>query len=1107
MKKIYGLFTLFILISNLSFAQNSLRFGRISVDKGLSQSTVYCTYQDSQGFIWVGTEDGLNKYDGYSFDIFKFDPTDTTTVSNNIIRCIFEDKKNNLWIGTDNGLNKLIRKNGSFQRYQNIPGNTSTISNNLISSITEDNKGIVWIGTGNGLNSYDSNTGKFSVYRSDSNNPNTLSSNIISSLYFDKTNNLWVGTSSDGLNKFDISSGSAKRYLNIAGDNNSISENEITSITSDNQNNLWVGTLNSGANIISPAGKITHFTTAQGLASNSIFSLNQDAKGIMWIGTFGGGLDALNTRTGKIINYHKEPQNLESISSNKIYNIFEDNAGTIWFSTANGLSFYNRTIAKFVTHKVNEAGDAASNNSVFAICEDRSGNIWTGTLGSGLNVFSRTENRFVNEKFPALSNPSLRFCNVFSLAEDKAGVLWVGTSDGLISFSKSTGQIKEYRAATGAISNNYIRCIYEDKGGVLWLGTHGGGLNAFDRISGKSKVYRSKSGEAGSLSSDVVMSVFEDSKGKLWVATYGGGLCYFDRSTGTFTAYKNDPLDSKTISSNFIHSIFEDNTGKLWIGTYGGGLNILDASNNSFKHYTERDGLPNNIINGILSDAKNNIWLSTNNGVCKLNIVNGQASLTANSRTYNVQDGLQNKFNENACYRGQSGWLYFGGNNGLNAFHPDSINDNLVVPPVVITRFYLFEKPARMDTLISDAHTLNLNYRQNFFSFEFAALNYLFPDKNRYAYMMENLNEDWTYSGNRRYATYTNIDPGEYTFRVKACNNDGVWNDTGIAIKITITPPIWKTKWFTALFALTVTGLIFVYIRFRTNSLVKQNVLLEDKVNLRTSELQEKNVELTKTMENLKSTQTQLIQSEKMASLGQLTAGIAHEIQNPLNFVNNFSELSVELINEIEEGVSPEEQKDITDDLKQNLEKIHFHGKRADSIVKGMLQHSRSSVAEKQPTDINKMVEEFFNLAYHGMRAQDPGFNCTMEKNLAKDLPQIKVISQDISRVILNIFNNAFYAVAERSKMSGKDYQPKVSITTAQSDGKIAINIRDNGKGISDDIKDKIFNPFFTTKPTGQGTGLGLSISYDIIVKGHNGTLVVNSKAGEFTEFLITLPV
>ena len=581
----------------------------------------------------------------------------------------------------------------------------------------------------------------------------------------------------------------------------------------------------------------------------------------------------------------------------------------------------------------------------------------------------------------------------------------------------------------------------------------------------------------------------------------------FDQKTEKFTTFKNNPADNKTISSNFIHSIFEDENGNLLIGTYGGGLNIFDPQKKSFSHYTEKDGLPNNIINSIISDSNNNIWLSTNNGVCKLNIHKDQKILTSDSRTYNLQDGLQNKFNENSSFLGKGGWLYFGGSNGLNVFHPDSIVDNTVIPPVVITRFYLFEKPARMDTLITSKHTLNLNYKQNFFSFEFAALNYLFPDKNRYAYMMENLNDEWTYSGTRRYATYTNIDPGEYIFRVKACNNDGVWNETGIAIKITIEPPIWKTKWFIALFALLITGLIFLYIRFRTNSLVKQNVLLEDKVNLRTSELQVKNIELTKTMENLKTTQTQLVQSEKMASLGQLTAGIAHEIQNPLNFVNNFSELSVDLITELQENNSPDDQKELTETLKQNMEKINFHGKRADSIVKGMLQHSRTSTVEKQPTDINKLVEEFLNLAYHGMRSKDPGFNCKLEKHLGKDVPSIKIISQDISRVILNIFNNAFYAVDERIKSGENNYIPTVSITTESKSNQLIIKIKDNGFGVSKELKDKIFNPFFTTKPTGQGTGLGLSISYDIVVKGHAGDLTVDSIKGEFTEFTISLPL
>jgi two-component system NtrC family sensor kinase len=299
----------------------------------------------------------------------------------------------------------------------------------------------------------------------------------------------------------------------------------------------------------------------------------------------------------------------------------------------------------------------------------------------------------------------------------------------------------------------------------------------------------------------------------------------------------------------------------------------------------------------------------------------------------------------------------------------------------------------------------------------------------------------------------------------------------------------------------------YLYSWWRTRSLAAEKERLEEKAGNAARQLQHKTTELIQTTETLRATQKQLIQLEKMASLGQLTAGIAHEIQNPLNFVNNFSELSVELINELDNTQNGEEKQTIVDDLKQNLEKIVFHGKRANSIVKGMLQHSRSSTAEKQLTDLNKLVEEFFILAYHGMRAKDPGFNCKMEKHLAPGIPMVKIIPQDVSRVILNIFNNSFYAVDERRKLEGNDYKPVVMISTEQVDGKIVIKIRDNGRGIPDEIRNKIFNPFFTTKPTGQGTGLGLSISYDIIVKDHFGDMQLDTKVGEYTEFKITLPI
>ncbi|HRH66370.1 MAG TPA: two-component regulator propeller domain-containing protein [Bacteroidia bacterium] len=1089
---------------------SALRFGRISVDRGLSQSTVFCSYQDSQGFLWFGTDDGLNKYDGYTFEVYKFDPTDARTLSNNSIHAIFEDSKRNLWIGTDNGLNLYNPKNGSFRRFQNIPNDPSSVSSNIISSIAEDKDSVVWIGTNNGLNALDTKNFTFSATFSNKANISTLSSSIISSLLVDRSGTVWVGTASNGLNAFDPKTKKSTRYVHEPANKNSLSENEITTLSLDRSGNLWIGTVNGGINVLTIASRqFTHYTTENGLSSNSIFSIHEDQEGIFWIGTLGGGLDALDRSTGKIVNYKRDPRDMESLSNNKVWSIFEDNASTLWFTTSDGISYFNRTIGKFITHKVSEGDGGDANNSVFAVHEDRDGNIWVGVLGGGLNVFSRTEEKFVNDRFPALNNPILRFNNIFALEEDRNGVLWIGTSDGLISYDRKSGTVEQFRnnrSDKSSLSNNYVRCIKEDKSGNLWIGTHGGGLNAFNPTSKKFKVYRNIPADASSLSADVVLSVCEDKDGRIWAGTYGGGLNRLDPVTGKFNAYHYDPNDPKTISSNFIHSIFQDQGGKLWVGTYGGGLNLLEPTTQTFRHYTENNGLPNNVVNGILSDGGGNLWISTNNGVCKILPGKQGSSDVTTTRSYNLQDGLQNKFNENACFIGNGGWIYFGGSNGLNAFHPDSIHDNTAIPPVVITRFYLFEKPARMDTLISSEHKLELNYKQNFFSFEFAALNYVLPEKNRYYIMMEGLDKEWIYRDNKRIAAYTNIDPGHYVFRVKACNNDGVWNNEGIAIEITIKPPFYRTWWFTGLSALAITLLIFVYIRIRTNTLVKQNIVLEDKVNLRTSELQDKNIELTKTMDNLRSTQTQLIQSEKMASLGQLTAGIAHEIQNPLNFVNNFSELSVELLNEFETAQGPE-QKEIVGDLKQNMEKIVFHGKRADSIVKGMLQHSRASAVEKQATDINKLVEEYFSLAYHGMKANDPAFNCTMEKKLDRTIPAIKIIPQDISRVILNIFNNAFYAVNERKKEGEKNYQPTVSITTQWTGNKAVIVIHDNGKGIVKEIRDKIFNPFFTTKPTGQGTGLGLSISYDIIVKGHGGEIKVDSVPGEYSEFTVLLPV
>ena len=432
-----------------------------------------------------------------------------------------------------------------------------------------------------------------------------------------------------------------------------------------------------------------------------------------------------------------------------------------------------------------------------------------------------------------------------------------------------------------------------------------------------------------------------------------------------------------------------------------------------------------------------------------------------------------------AHIKGEDGTLYFGGNNGFNFFDPLQLKANSYIPPIVITQFKLF------DSLVKGANEskeIVLKHNENYFSFEFSSLSFHNPAKNQYAYQLEGVDKGWVYSGSRRYVAYTNIDPGTYVLKVKGTNNDGVWNEEGTSITIIINPPWWLTWWAYSIYGLLLIALAIIIYRYQ-----RQRVIRAEREKAQKKELAQAK-EIEKAYTELKNTQAQLIQSEKMASLGELTAGIAHEIQNPLNFVNNFSEVSNELMEEVEEERSKNQESrdeklvsEILSDIKQNLEKINHHGKRASSIVKGMLEHSRKSSGKKEPTNINALADEYLKLAYQSLRAKDKDFNATLETNFDPSLPKINVVSQDIGRVILNLITNAFYAVNERSKKGETGYEPKVSITTQlTANSQLLMAIKDNGSGIPSHIKDKIFQPFFTTKPTGQGTGLGLSLAYDL---------------------------
>jgi signal transduction histidine kinase len=464
---------------------------------------------------------------------------------------------------------------------------------------------------------------------------------------------------------------------------------------------------------------------------------------------------------------------------------------------------------------------------------------------------------------------------------------------------------------------------------------------------------------------------------------------------------------------------------------------------------------------------------------------------------------------------------------GITIFNPHNLDGNPYPPDVHIEKMSYSNPSSRSDSITSHfiygLKQTELPWNQNRISFSYIALHYTNPAQNKYACKLDGYDKHWIQAGTQRSVTYTNLSPGTYIFHVKASNSDGVWNNKGDSVTIIIDAPWWQRWWAWALYILLFAAAVYSYITYRSRQLRRENQLLEEKIGLRTHQLSEANKELSQqqqeittqrdqlaeTVTDLKATQTQLIQSEKMASLGELTAGIAHEIQNPLNFVNNFSEVNTELIEEMQQEIDKgrfDEVKEIAIDIKENQQKINHHGKRADAIVKGMLQHSRAGSDTKEFTDINKLADEYLRLAYHGLRAKDKSFNAELVTNFTS-LPLVNIVPQEIGRVLVNLFTNAFYATQEKRKLARPGYNPTIEVSTSVKSDFVEIIVKDNGTGIPEHIKEKIMQPFFTTKPTGEGTGLGLSLSYDIVVKGHGGSIKIDSKEGEGSEFIILLPV
>ena len=833
-------------------ARPNLRFDTISMEHGLSHSSVNCILQDSYGFMWFGTHDGLNKYDGYDVTVFKHNPDDPYSLSHDRVWSLFEDSTGVLWVGTyGGGLNRLDRDTGQFVQYdaddfQNVTDEPEEFRN-VVSAIEEHPAGVLWIATyGGGLVRFDLETETFTSYAPDPADARLGGHEWITALYIDQVGMVWIGTHSEGLDRFDPSTGQIATYRHDPKDPDSLGHDWITEIVEDRSGTIWVGTRGGGLDRFDPGtGTFDHYRhnpeDPASLAQDDVRSILEDPAGVLWIATYGGGLDAFDPNDGTFAHYGHDPIDLHSLSSDRIQSIYQSRAGLLWIGTRGGGVNRSDPISERFTHYRGDSGNLrrSGDYQVLALHEDEDGLLWIGTAGFGLDALDRETGEWRHWQHDPADPNSLGSDTVYAIHEDASGTLWLGTAEGFYRFDRRAGgftRLPHNPADPGDVKTETIFAITQDRRGILWLGTRGRGLSAFDPATGTFTYHQYRGDpnpgawEKPTIGSNYVQDIVEDGSGRLWIGTEDG-LNLYEREAGQWRWYQHDPTDPHSLSHNWVLSLYRDRQGNLWAGTQGGGLNRLDPATGTFSTYRVRDGLANDTVLDILADDEGTLWIATSNGLSAFD------PDTETFKSYQASDGLPvNEFS--TAYRGDSGELFFGGINGFLSFFPDEMRDNSYIPPVVLTS--LQQKGVAVETgqAPEDLKEVTFRWPDNSFEFGFAALNYTLPEKNQHAYKLEGFDGNWNYIGNRRFGRYTNLPGGTYTLRLKGANNDAVWNEEGVSIRITIVPPFWQTAWFWGIVALVLVGGAFAGYRLRVRSLEARSRTLEAEVQARTADLQ-----------------------------------------------------------------------------------------------------------------------------------------------------------------------------------------------------------------------------------------------------------------------------
>jgi signal transduction histidine kinase/ligand-binding sensor domain-containing protein/AraC-like DNA-binding protein len=1056
----------FLLVVFLSvFSQESpIKFKHLTVQDGLSRNWVKCIFQDSIGYLWVGTADGLDRYDGISFKTYRYKSGDSNCINHNTINVIFQDKKRNIWIGTQAGLNLFDRDKDRFTPLSAInnyisciyeyddgrfligsPGGlylfnpsdltaTQIHSDINIEDILHDQNNNFWLATYNGLLLLDTTDYSYHAINPDR-KLGLAANNLVRTLYQDSKGGIWIGTDSDGLRymTYDKNNPQNVQFISFKSDprkKETINDGAIYSITEDDKGYLWIGVENGGLNLLDlntfPLEDATfrhleyNQVDPEGLSDNSIHYIYRDRNNTIWVGTYGDGLNYYNTLLQKFDHHMHQPGSNSTINNNRVNAIYEED-NYLWIGTEEGLNILDKRKNKFqyFSNDYNNPNSLGS-NAVWSIYRDSRRNLWIGVWGGGLNLFNehtKTFKRFTNDE----NDPH-------------------------------------------SIGSNSMVDIVETHDSNLWIATMRGGLNRYDYETNTFERY-----QAGfiinSISSNWVFDVLESNSGDLWIST-SVAVDLLDRKTNHFTSFTHNPSNPKSISYNGAIVLFEDSRKNIWIGT-SNGLNVFNQKDSSFIHYYKSDGLPDNIIQAIIEDDHGNLWLSTNNGISKF-IQGIHIPEKPEFINYNFSDGLQgNEFNGRAAFKNKDGLIYFGGSNGYNVFDPDKIESNPFVPNIVFTRLLIFNKIVSIDDEdsplqndISITKRIKLKRKHSVFTIEFAALNLLAPENNQYAFILEGFEKQWNYVGRQHSATYTNLDPGKYTFRVKASNNDGLWNKEGISLEIVVLPAWWQT-WAAKIIYVLLIILAIYY--FRKHTIIS--------VNLK-NELWREHIEKNKT--------------EELNRLkNQFYTDVSHELRTPLTLI-----------------IGPLKQFIANDFVSSQLETVYRNANRLKILVDQILDFSK---VENHMMKINKVESDLVKLVKDLLRnfndfAGQKNISLIFVSNVS--ICKALIDEDKMEKIITNIISNAIKNTPDAGKVS-------TTLTINLKESSLTIEVIDTGYGISPEEIDHIFDRFYTPSNVHlarQGTGIGLNLTRKLVelLKGH---INVSSKPNEGSVFSINLPI